>query len=177
VVQLGSGSAGEGPEAKRGFWSLRQPRPEELLQQTLFTPVPIKMAIEKLRGFVADHLAKIVAIEGSHVQLEIDDRQTGLLRRLADRPVTFSVDLRFEEERFSRGETAPTLNGVLRTRIHVTVSSRKDRDRRRDDVFARACDVLASFRSYLMAAEEECVPSEGALARAKRLLVPWLGKK
>jgi diguanylate cyclase (GGDEF)-like protein len=178
VVQLGSGNPAEAAdEEKSGFWRRRQPKPKELLQQTLVTPVPIKMAIEKLRGFVADHQAKIVEIEGNHVQLEIDDRQTGLLRRLADRPVTFSVDLRFEEERFSRGGAAPTLGGVLRTRIQVTVSPRKDRDRRRDDVFARARDVLMSFRSYLMAAEEESVPSQGALARAKRFLVPWLGKK
>jgi diguanylate cyclase (GGDEF)-like protein/PAS domain S-box-containing protein len=177
VVQLGTGSAPETAESeKSGLWR-RQPKPKELLQQTLVTPVPIKMAIEKLRGFVADHRATIVAVEGNHVELEIDDRQTGLLRRLTDRPVTFSVGLQFEEERVSRGETTPAGNGVVRTRIEVTVSPRKNRDRRRDDVFARAREVLASFRSYLMATEEESPPPTGALTRAKRFLVPWLGKK
>jgi len=177
VIQLGSGASAEPAEEKTGFWFRRQPRPKELLEQTLVTPVPINMAIEKLRGFVADHQAKIVLIEGNHVQLEIDDNATGRVRRTADRPVTFSIDLRFEEERFRRGGNEPPLGCLLRTRIQVTVSPRKNRDRRRDDVFARAREVLVSFRSYLMAAEEETAPSQGAFSRAKRILAPWMIKR
>jgi diguanylate cyclase (GGDEF)-like protein len=176
VVQLGSGSLAEAAADKTGFWTRRQARPQQLLQRVLVTPVPIKMAIEKLRGFVADHQAKIVQIEGNQVQLEIDDRRSGRLRRLTDRPVTFCLDLRFEEERYHNPEGDPTQGGVLRTRIQVAISPRKDRDRRRDDVTARAGEVLISFRSYLMATEEEQPPS-GALTRAKRILAPWLAKK
>jgi hypothetical protein len=65
---------------------------------------------------------------------------------------------------------------ATRTRIHVTVSPRRNRDRRRDDVTARAREVLVSFRAYLMAAEEEVAPSVGALTRAKQMLAPWLSK-
>ena len=53
----------------------------------------------------------------------------------------------------------------------------KDRDRRRRDVSERAREVLVSFRSYLMATEEEPVAPQGALRRAKRILAPWMTRK
>ena len=55
VVQLGSGGE-QGAEAGAG----RADRPTGLLEQTLVTPVPLQIAIEKLRGFVADHQATIL---------------------------------------------------------------------------------------------------------------------
>jgi len=178
VVQLGSGSTADADAAntKGGFWIRRQVRPKELLEQVLITPVPIKVAIEKLRGFVADHQANIVRIDGNQVFLEIEDKRSGRFRRLTDRPVTFCVDLRFEEERFHKDDDDPDSSGVLRTKIRVVISPRKDRDRRRDDVMARAREVLVSFRSYLMAVEDEH-PGSSALRRAKSILVPWLAKK
>ncbi|MBN2474052.1 MAG: diguanylate cyclase [Pirellulales bacterium] len=181
VVQLGVGSGGDEFETAGGFWRRKTPPPQEALERVLVTPVPIKMAIEKLRGFVADHQAKIVDIDGNHVHLQILDQPSSRLRRLGDRPVTFSVDARFEEERFqNRGHDQPS-SGVLRTRIRLRIGPSKNRDRRRNDVQERAREVLVSFRSYLMAYEEEEQEKEtsslGALNRAKRILAPWLAKK
>ena len=177
VVQLGSGSGSDSPDAPKGFRPRKKTRPKQLLEQVMVTPVPIRMAIEKLRGFVADHQAKIVNIDGNRVRLEIDDRHPTRLRRLTDRPMTFCVDLRFEEERFQNEERDPTSGGVLRTRIRLSINPKKHRDRRRDDVSDRARDVLLSFRSYLMAAEEEATSPTGALSRVKRILAPWLAKE
>ncbi len=56
----------------------------------------------------------------------------------------------------------------------MTVSPRRNRDRRRSDVLARAREVLMSFRSYLMASEDESAAGVGALTRAKQPLSPWL---
>ncbi len=89
-----------------GFRRLNPPQTDELLCQDLITPVPVKMAIEKLRGFVADHRAKIVAIDGSQVRLEIEDKPTSRLRRLTDRPVAFWIDLSFQEERLQKDRAA-----------------------------------------------------------------------
>ena len=78
VVQLGTGTGGEN-ETRRDRRRLVLgvgPARTELLEQDLVTPVPVKMAIEKLRGFVADHQAKIIAINGNQVQLEIDDHSS-----------------------------------------------------------------------------------------------------
>jgi hypothetical protein len=65
----------------------------------------------------------------------------------------------------------------VRTRIRVSISPRKNRDRRRPDVSGRAREVLVSFRSYLMATEDDPLPCQGVLRRAKRILVPWMNRK
>jgi diguanylate cyclase (GGDEF)-like protein len=180
VVQLGSGSNAENNESgetKRSFWPFQSARPKELLEQTLFTPVPIKMAIEKLRGFIADHGASVLHVDGNQVRLEIEEKRAGGFRRLTDRPVAFRMDITFEEQRGQQGDDADAPGGPTRTKIRVLVSPRKNRDRRRDDLFNRAREVLASFRAYLMASDEDPETEQGAMSRAKRFLAPWLGKK
>jgi hypothetical protein len=113
------------------------------------------------------------------MELEIDDKRLSPLRRLTDRAVAFCIRLRFEEERLPKnnGAISQVGSGVLRTKIKITIAPRKNRDRRRSDVMDRAREVLVSFRSYLIASEEEAVSSSGVLIRAKRMLAPWLGKK
>jgi diguanylate cyclase (GGDEF)-like protein len=177
VVQLGTGSGNEWTDTTVDFWPAKKARPRQLLEQVLVTPVPIKMTIEKLRGFVADHQAKIVKIDGNRIQLEIDDARSGRLRRFTDRPVTFGVDLVFEEERFQKNADYASSGGVLRTKIRLSISPRKNRDRRRRDVSDRAREVLVSFRSYLMATDEEPLPPPGARRRVKWILAPWTTKK
>ncbi|NQT12580.1 MAG: diguanylate cyclase, partial [Planctomycetes bacterium] len=177
VVQLGVGSNSDGAvRKKRLFWPERT-RSAAVLEQDLVTPVPIAMAIEKLRGFVADHRAKIIAIDGNRVKLEIDD-QPGPTRRRGDRPVTFSADLRLTEETFARDEADDArASAVLRTRIHIAITPRKNRDRRRADVADRAGTVLSSFRSYLMASEQPNSATKGVLRRASQILAPWLSTR
>ena len=126
-----------------------------------------------LAKWVHQHQAKIVAIEGDRVRIELDDKHPGRLRRLTDRPVTFALDLRLEELR-ARGRGGPGDASPTRTRIHLVIQPRKHRDRRRNDVMARAREVLVSFRSYLMATEEEPSHAGGSrLSRARRILTPW----
>ncbi len=177
VVQLGSGAAAGQAPTREGAQS--NAADACVLSKTLVTSVPIRMAIEKLRGFVADHEARIVKTEADRVELEIADKHPSRLRRLTDRPVSFRLELHFSEQRSRRaGESGPG-DSVTRTRIRVRIAPSRTRDRRRQDVLGRARDVLASFRSYLMATEvEEDTPAaDGALARARRLLAPWLLKR
>ena len=180
VVQLGSGLHGN-PEDRDDAEATDKSEPSVIVQRTLVTPVPTKMAIEKLRGFVADREATIGKIDGNQIQLELAERSDSRLRRLTDRPLVFQIDLRFEEQRAQRagdnGEVS--VGGVLRTRIFVTIAPRRSRDRRREDAQARAQQVLISLRSYLMASfeDEEYTPPDGALSKVKQALLPWLGKK
>jgi len=182
VMQLGSGLNAK-PESHDNDAAPANAKsdPGVVVQQTLITPVPTKMAIEKLRGFVADHEASILKIDGNHIQLEIAEKCDSRLRRLTDRPVTFLLDLRFEEQRIRRDKDSGESNmtGVLRTRVFVTVAPRKTRNRRRAEMVDRAQQVLVSFRSYLMATPEdqENPPSEGTLVKVKHILLPWLNKK
>jgi diguanylate cyclase (GGDEF)-like protein len=176
VVQLGAGASAEPKERKTGLWFARQPHPKELLEQTLISPVPLNLAVEKLRGFVADHRAKIVQIEGNQLCLEIDYKHSKR-RRASDRPVNFRMDIVMEEERTDLSESNCQVGAWVRTRMRVKVSARMSRDRRQDEIFLRARHLLVSFRSYLMAAEDESLPSPNRLERAKRILAPWLAKK
>jgi diguanylate cyclase (GGDEF)-like protein len=182
VVQLGSGLAAKSGKDDDESDSVKaQSDPAIIVSQTLVTPVPTKMAIEKLRGFVADHEANVLKVDGNQIQLEIMEKCDSRLRRLTDRPVAFQLDLRFEEQRVRRerdnGEADNS--GVLRTRIFVSITPRKNRDRRRSDVAQRAQQVLISFRSYLMATceSQECPPPEGTLVKMKHVLLPWLRKR
>jgi diguanylate cyclase (GGDEF)-like protein len=177
VAQLGTGCSNDWTEPGPGSWSASRVSPQQLLEQVLVTPVPVEMSIEKLRGFVADHQAKIVKIDGNRIRLEIDDARSGRLRRTTDRPVIFGMDLRFEEEWLQKDGHDVSSATVVRTRIHVSISPRRNRDRRRPDVSSRAREVLVSFRSYLMATEDEPLPCRGVLRRAKRILVPWMNRK
>ncbi|MGD0900671.1 MAG: diguanylate cyclase, partial [Thermoguttaceae bacterium] len=102
VVQLGSGSRGDSEGDKAGSVPSPSTQSAHLIQETLVTPVPVKMALEKLRGFVADHQANVVKIDGNEVQLEIREKCTSFLRRLTDRPVVFLIDLHFEEQHVSK---------------------------------------------------------------------------
>lgn len=155
VVQLGAGSSGIAGDRRS---HAADSEVDECFEQNLVTPVPMKIVVEKLRGFIADHQAKILAVDEDQVQLEIDDRRgVGRLRRLTDRPVRFFLELHFSgmSRKSDREPEAPLYGSAAATRIHVKISPRRNRDRRRNDVIARARDILMSFRSYLMAAEED----------------------
>ncbi len=174
VVQLGIGAAEEDPQEKStGFWWRRPAKPALVVHQDLLTPVPLQMTIEKLRGFVADHQATILKIEQSSVQLQIAEDSPNRKRRFGDRPVVFTVDLGLSEEQLSnlRGDNAG--RGATRTRIHVTITPQKNRDRRRADIAERAREVLVSLRSYLMASEDTESRGEGLISRAQRAINPW----
>ncbi|MEQ8791802.1 MAG: diguanylate cyclase [Pirellulaceae bacterium] len=181
VVQLGSGISGDGKAKKSAGWFswFQRTPPDQLLERQLTTAVPLKVAVEKLRGFVADHHAEIASIEEDHIVLMIDGQYTPLLRRVQDRPVPFRIELCFTEKQFEKqGQEG---NGHLRTVIDVAIRPQRNRDRRRRDVLERARKLISSLKSYLMAqdhagaavrGEEE--PS-GVIEKACSMFAPLLG--
>jgi diguanylate cyclase (GGDEF)-like protein/PAS domain S-box-containing protein len=169
VVQLGSGSDAQQKPGHAG----RTRTPDLLLEQDLVTPVPVKIAVEKLRGFVADHEARIVSVEENNVRLEIRDGPDSWIRRRSDRPVTFCLDIRLEEELLQKSGAEPGKEVVTWTKIHVAVSPLKTRDRRRNDVIDRAREVLISFRSYLMANDANANTPSGMMQKMRQILTPW----
>ena len=151
VVQLGIGSERDGT----AFWRRRSDGTPLVVQQDLVTPIPAATAIEKLRGFVADHRARILKIDGERIELQIDDDRAGPTRRLSGQPVGFCIDLKFEERPAAEGDSREPGGGHgWRTRIHITILPQTAGDRRGGDVAERARELLASFRSYLMATVE-----------------------
>jgi diguanylate cyclase (GGDEF)-like protein len=175
VIQLGTGIGGEMDMIRASSRLLKAVRPNDLFEQHLVTPVPVKMAVEKLRGFVADHQARIIAVNGNQIRMEISDKPVGRFRRLTDRPATFCLDLQMEEER--DWEPGSPDAGVTRTKIKIAVSTHETRNRRRSEVTVKAREILISFRSYLMATECDLSSSSTVMNRVRRMFTPWLAPK
>lgn len=157
VVQLGCGIHGEEEEKGKPaqtWWQRLFGGGEAgiLLDKWLVTAVPIKVTIEKLRGFVADHHAEIESIDGDTVKLRIEGEKLSQNRRSNDRAVGFLVEMKLTEETFEKLNSQGQGN---RTRIYVAIRLRRDRDRRRKDAIDRARMVMSSIKSYLVATEAE----------------------
>jgi diguanylate cyclase (GGDEF)-like protein len=166
VVQLGGGPD---DQSERSATPSGLPQgPLFFVEQRMFTPVPIQLAVEKLRGFVADHRARIESIDGGNVKLLIEHAGPPL-RRHSDRTMTFLAEVSLEEERSDSSRPS----AASRTRIYVKITPQKQRDRRREDVSQRAGEVLASFRCYLMATCESGPNAVESTAHTRRFF-PWL---
>jgi hypothetical protein len=152
VVTLGGGvTEPHDKELPRWHW-LRwwKPQPgQHLLQRRVVTAVPLHLAAEKLRGFIADHTAKILEIAKNQVVLEIAGKNLPLMRRSSDRPTPFLVELNLEE--IQADDDTHAAGGRLRTVVQITIRPKRQRDRRRNGVAGRACQLFISLRSYLMA--------------------------
>jgi diguanylate cyclase (GGDEF)-like protein len=169
VVQLGSGTD-DLPERNSPPSGLPE-GPLFFVEQRMSTPVPIQLAVEKLRGFVADHSARIESIDGGNIKLLIEHAGPPL-RRHSDRTMAFLAEIRLEEE---RSDAAHPM-AASRTRIYVKVTPQKQRDRRREDVGQRAREILASFRCYLMATCESGTSTVQS-APPPRTFFPWLFRR
>jgi hypothetical protein len=177
VVQLGTGSGLEEPVRRWAFWRRKGKKPlspDVLIEQGLVTRVPIKVAIEKLRGFVADHQGTVTRVEEDTLELEIESPMYSA-RRKCDVGVLFVMNMRFSEEQLrAQASSAKTSAAVSQIRLYVTISSQKTKDVCPGEMVQRARQIMTSLRAYLMALAEADATQEGTLRKAKRILVPWL---
>ncbi|MFG0266858.1 MAG: diguanylate cyclase, partial [Rhodopirellula sp. JB055] len=150
VVQLGTGiHQDEESTSKAGWFSwLTSNKEAENNDYHLVTPVPIDLAVEKLRGFISDHRAEIIQVTGSVVSLRIVSQGSGKGRRASDHQMTLHVLIQLSE---GRGRRNRNDNTVTQTAMQVTIQPIRNRDRRNRDLQPRVREVLGSLRSYLMA--------------------------
>ncbi len=176
VVQLGDGMMDEKP--KKSWWPFQAWTGQALVESTLVTAVPIEVAIQKLRGFIADQNAKIVKTDDTELYLEVTDRHTADSRRGADRPTTFMINLKLAETYFDRTNAHGFAAGnAVETRIEVMIRPRRERDRRREAVVEKARRLLGSLKSYLMAQEDDGKPGKAEaeiVATSSYALIPEL---
>jgi diguanylate cyclase (GGDEF)-like protein len=178
VVQLGAGGREEKATVRRRWWQFwNNSVAEVILEQNLITTVPLKVAIEKLRGFAGDHSAEIKSIEDSSIVMQIAGERDGAQRRQSDRPVPLVVELSFAEEHVRSNGVVGSTGSVTRTKIRVVMRPKRNRDRRRSNAINRARQLLSSLRSYLMATDDHSHTDEEVFRRAKHMVVPWLLKK
>jgi diguanylate cyclase (GGDEF)-like protein/PAS domain S-box-containing protein len=154
VVQLGDGMMEE--KVKRSWWPFQSLRGGALVEATLISAVPIEVAVQKLRGFIADQEAKIVKTNENELQLAITDTQAKGNRRSNDRPVMFLIHLKLSQQHAERANAQGFSSGThVETRMDVTILPRRDRDRRREATMEKARRLLGSLKSYLMAREDD----------------------
>jgi hypothetical protein len=178
VVQLGAGGGDEEKTASRPWWQFwHSAVVEAVLEQNLITTVPLKVAVEKLRGFVADHSAEIKSIELNRILMSIQGDKKEQ-RRSTDRSVPLVIELAFSEEHV-RGSNVYITSGSTsaRTKIQVIIRPKRTRDRRRAPAVTRARQLLAALRSYLMATDDHSQSDEEVFRRSNHMLAPSLLKK
>ncbi len=150
VVQLGNGMEKE--QKKKKWWKFGRLRSRPVLETTLVTAVPIDISIEKLRGFISDHRAKIIATHSDSVEMEISSEKIAQNRRKRDRHVTFRVELKFNEKRVERSNTVGLAVGeYVHTEIELSIRPKRMQTRRKADTAERAKLLLQSIKAYLMA--------------------------
>jgi diguanylate cyclase (GGDEF)-like protein/PAS domain S-box-containing protein len=155
VVQLGDGMMEE-KVVKKSWWPFQVWGGQALVEATLTTAVPIEVAVQKLRGFIADQDAKILKTEQNELELAVADHSPAANRRMADRAVTFLIQLKLSQKHVERSNTQGFAAGkYVVTQIDVVVRPRRDRDRRREAIEERARRLLGSLKSYLMAREDD----------------------
>lgn len=168
VVQLGDGMH-DNEKIQTGWWdSLKRlfsplTGGGALVQTRLVTNVPIELAVDKLRGFIADRDAQILKTSEHYLRLSTavgGSGGSGGNRRASDHPVDFIVDLELAQEHIERSNSAGLASGkYVQTNIDIKIQPRRDRDRRQSRVVDRARQLQSSLQSYLMAKEVEAEPA------------------
>ena len=152
VVQVGNAASDpRDRELRRRHWLSwwRSSPGQHLLQRRVVTVVPLQLAAEKLRGFVADHATAVIENRDNRVVLEIAGQDLPNMRRSSDRSTPFLVELDLQE--IQADSDARRSGTELRTVVQITIRPKRQRDRRRNDADERARQLFVSLKSYLMA--------------------------
>jgi diguanylate cyclase (GGDEF)-like protein/PAS domain S-box-containing protein len=157
VVQLGvGGDAGDDDHGKPAAASKKRLAGNTLLKREMTSDSPVERNIEKLKGFVADHHAEITLTDRNRVQLQLDGERGGpIFRRGSDRSIRLFMDISLHEEAHAPDNNPRAI--FKRTRIGVTITPVKSRERRTADALDRARQLVVSLRSYLMATDVDGV--------------------
>ena len=144
VVQMGSGQAASPPAnaTRRGWLSWFDSGSAPQTECTIRTPVPVDLAIEKLRGFIADHQAEIINVSENQVSLRLNVTYSTRGRRRVDQQISLQAKLTLSEGKQSDGAEA--------TRVHLALQPIRNRDRRNRDLGDCVKQIVASLNSYVM---------------------------
>lgn len=149
VIQLGTGNrAAAVPQLnKRGWLSwfdadARGGRGEF----DILAPGPCDLAIDKLRGFIADHSAEVISVKESQVSLKLNVLCLRGGRRRMDRRIAVRAELTMSEHQVDGKQPG----GRKQTNVHLILEPIRNRDRRSRELSECFNHVLTSLNSYLM---------------------------
>lgn len=158
VVQLGAGGEAIDESAEKeesrvgwfGWLNSSSSANKPLVEKELLTSVPQDVALQKLSGFINDHKAEIVKVEGDDVILKIDGYNNPN-RRSGDRLSTMLIEIKMEPVDVRTQGRVSAL--ASRCRLWVKVRTARPRDRRLSNIHQEALRLLVSFQAYLVAQE------------------------
>ncbi len=153
VIQLGSGNQVDlsSEQQRRGWLGWFETNHSDHQREIdVVTPVPLDLAIEKLRGFIADHDAEIISVRENHVSIKLNALYGGGRRRV-DRQIAMRVQLTLSEVRTKE----PLARRPIKTNVHIHLQPIRNRDRRNQELTACFTRVISSLRSYLMGEIQE----------------------
>ena len=115
----------------------------------MITPVPIDLAIEKLRGFIADHDAEIINVDENHVSMKLNAICTRWRSTPAASTITRDPGPADPQRGTQTGSTAVIAPSKRMFTSQLQPIRNRDRrnQRARQPVLPR---VISSLRSYLM---------------------------
>jgi len=149
VIQLGTGNnaAAVHKVAKKGWWSwFDSDGSAGRGEFDISAPVPCDLAIDKLRGFIADHGAEVISVKESQVSLRLNVRCLRGGRRRADRRIAVRAELTMSEQQTNAKQSGSR----KQTNVHVILEPIRNRDRRSRELSDCFNRVLTSMNSYLM---------------------------
>lgn len=143
VILVGNHVETEQQEKRSSWfsWTSSKQQEDKLVQKMLKCSVPVKVVAEKLRGFVSDNNTEVIEAHENSVSLAFGERSIPGQRRQTDRPFTFTMRIDFK----------PNVEDGFGTLIDVTISGKRGRDRRLEDVVDCAEQLLKSLKAYLIA--------------------------
>ncbi|MDA7950437.1 MAG: diguanylate cyclase [Pirellulaceae bacterium] len=151
VIQLGSGQQNTDNKAKEKtswFTWLTSDSADLILKRTLETEVPLEVALEKLKGFVIDLKANIIALNESTLSLEISRKSQNKTTNTI-RHTPFAVDIKFHQQQ-SKNHKGQDFTHTI---FDLSIRPKRNRDRRQKAVLEEAKLLLNSFKSYMIAYE------------------------
>lgn len=155
VIQLGVGGVFKpyNVEQEKKGWLARlfsKSSEETGLKARITTPVPVDLAIEKLRGFLADHKAEVLHVSEGKMQIRLIVAKKADSRRSFRSHMSFLVDLKIYEL-IVDGQSPSSERRVQRQRTIVEVTLSPDSgSRRSEDVSACAHRAIVGLNCYLI---------------------------
>jgi diguanylate cyclase (GGDEF)-like protein/PAS domain S-box-containing protein len=124
---------------------------EPVVKADLLSSVPRGIAIEKLKGFVAESKAEIIDIQPDFVHLRVDCRYAPMTRRDSDRPTVFEMKIELVDVDVAGTGRAGQLQ--RQTRLAIQILANRQRDRRAEAIVDQANRLRLSIQAYLVAQE------------------------
>ncbi len=159
VVQLGVGgqfeAVGQATDKRRWLGWLCGDVAQTELKATLTTPVPPELAIQKLRGFIADHNAEILSVSEGELKLKLNVTYATGGRRSRDSHLPFCVQLKLSESirRVGVGG-ADRVTTQPRTVIQIELTPLRSAARRSQEVAVCGRRIIVGINGYVMGAIE-----------------------